>query len=43
MWRKPLATDEGVRFMILVARETNAIEYEFEFYYDMSRQSYIRL
>ena len=22
MWRKPLATDEGVRFIILAARET---------------------
>ena len=43
MWRKPLATDEGVRFIILAARETNTIEYELEFYYDMSRQGYIRL
>ena len=43
MWRKPLATDEGGRFRILAARETNTIEYELEFYYDMSRQGYIRL
>ena len=43
MWRKPLATDEGGRFIILAARETNTIEYELEFYYDMSRQGYIRL
>ena len=28
MWRKPLATDEGVRFIILAARKTNTIEYE---------------
>ena len=27
---------------ILTARETNNIEYELEFYYDMSRQGYIR-
>ena len=35
MWRKLLATDEGVRFIILAARGTNTIEYELEFYYDM--------
>ena len=29
MWRKPLATDEGGRFINLAARETNFIEYEF--------------
>ena len=27
---------------ILMARETNNIEYELKFYYDMSRQGYIR-
>ena len=43
MWRTPLATDEGVRFIILAARETNIIEYEIEFYNNMSRQGYIRL
>ena len=36
MWKKPLATDEGVRFIILAALETNTIECEL-FYYDMSR------
>ena len=41
--RKPLATDEGGRFIILAARETNTIEYELDFYCDMSRQGYIRL
>ena len=25
-----------------MARETNTIEYDFEFYHDMSRQGYIR-
>ena len=40
MWRKLLATDEGVTFIILGAWETNTIEYELEFYYDMSRHGY---
>ena len=43
MWKKSLATDEGVRFIILAARETDTIEYELEFYYDMSCQGYMRL
>ena len=43
MQRQPLTTDEGVRSIILAARETNTIEYELEFYYDMNRQGYIRL
>ena len=43
MWRKPLATDEGGRFIILATRETNTIEHELEIYYDMSRQGYMQL
>ena len=43
MWRKPLATDEGGRFINLAARETNLIEYEIEFLLEISRQGYIRL
>ena len=43
MWRKPLATDGGgggggrVGFKVLTAPETNTIEYELEFGYDMRR------
>ena len=43
MCRKPLATDEGGRFLNLAARETNFIEYEIEFLLEISRQGYIRL
>ena len=43
MWRKPLASDEGGRFINLAAQETNFIEYELEFLLEISRQGYQRL